>query len=92
MHHHRAEHWVTQGTAWWSATAPSSWWKTDTYIPMGCKHRLSNPGRIPVELIKSGSTAARRPVRFRTATAAATSASAPAKTHSTATLLAKLRG
>ena len=23
-----------------------------TYIPMGCKHRLSNPGRIPVELIE----------------------------------------
>ena len=27
-----------------------------TYIPLGCKHRLSNPGKIPVEMIavKSG--------------------------------------
>ena len=23
-----------------------------TYIPLGCKHRLTNPGRIPVELIE----------------------------------------
>ena len=23
-----------------------------TYIPLGCKHRLSNPGKIPVELIE----------------------------------------
>ena len=23
-----------------------------TYIPFGCKHRLSNPGRMPVELIE----------------------------------------
>ena len=23
-----------------------------TYIPMGCHHRLTNPGRIPVEMIE----------------------------------------
>ena len=23
-----------------------------TYIPLGCKHRLTNPGRIPMELIE----------------------------------------
>jgi len=23
-----------------------------TYIPLGCKHRLSNPGKIPVEMIE----------------------------------------
>ena len=23
-----------------------------TYIPLGCRHRLTNPGRIPVELIE----------------------------------------
>ena len=23
-----------------------------TFIPLGCKHRLTNPGRIPVELIE----------------------------------------
>ena len=23
-----------------------------TYIPLGCKHRLTNPGRMPVELIE----------------------------------------
>jgi mannose-1-phosphate guanylyltransferase len=23
-----------------------------TYIPLGCKHRLTNPGQIPVQLIE----------------------------------------
>jgi mannose-1-phosphate guanylyltransferase len=23
-----------------------------TYIPLGCRHRLTNPGKIPVELIE----------------------------------------
>jgi mannose-1-phosphate guanylyltransferase len=26
-----------------------------TYIPLGCQHRLSNPGKIPVELIEAQS-------------------------------------
>jgi mannose-6-phosphate isomerase-like protein (cupin superfamily) len=23
-----------------------------TYIPLGCKHRLSNPGKIPLKIIE----------------------------------------
>ena len=55
MHHHRAEHWiVVQGTAVvekdgnWELVGENQ----STYIPLGCRHRLSNPGKIPVELIE----------------------------------------
>ncbi|WP_043457948.1 mannose-1-phosphate guanylyltransferase/mannose-6-phosphate isomerase [Azohydromonas australica] len=55
MHHHRAEHWiVVSGTAEVSCgdkvmllTENQS-----TYIPLGEKHRLRNPGRLPLELIE----------------------------------------
>ena len=55
MHHHRAEHWVVvKGTALVErdGTEQLVGENQSTYIPMGCKHRLSNPGRIPVELIE----------------------------------------
>ena len=55
MHHHRAEHWiVVKGTAVVEHDGESKLIgeNQSTYIPMGCKHRLSNPGRIPVELIE----------------------------------------
>ena len=55
MHHHRAEHWVVvKGTALVErdGTKQLVGENQSTYIPMGCKHRLSNPGRIPVELIE----------------------------------------
>ena len=55
MHHHRAEHWiVVKGTAVVERDGESQLIgeNQSTYIPMGCKHRLTNPGRIPVELIE----------------------------------------
>jgi len=55
MHHHRAEHWVvvsgtaevTNGDAVRLFTENQS-----TYIPVGTKHRLKNPGVIPLVLIE----------------------------------------
>ena len=55
MHHHRAEHWVVvKGTALVERDGEQQLVgeNQSTYIPLGCKHRLSNPGRIPVELIE----------------------------------------
>ena len=54
-HFHRAEHWivvrgtaeVTRGEETFSLTADQS-----TYIPLGAVHRLSNPGKIALELIE----------------------------------------
>lgn len=55
MHHHRAEHWiVVSGTA--KVTIDSDvkliGENESTYIPMGRKHRLENPGKIPLHLIE----------------------------------------
>jgi len=55
MHHHRAEHWiVVKGTA--RVTRDNEVVllseNESTYIPVGCNHRLENPGRIPLELIE----------------------------------------
>ena len=55
MHHHRAELWVVvKGTALVERDGQEHLVgeNQSTYIPMGCKHRLSNPGRIPVEMIE----------------------------------------
>ncbi|MCP9806088.1 mannose-1-phosphate guanylyltransferase/mannose-6-phosphate isomerase [Cyanobium sp. T1B-Tous] len=55
MHHHRAEHWiVVQGTAVVDKDGHQELVgeNQSTYIPLGCRHRLSNPGKIPVELIE----------------------------------------
>jgi len=55
MHHHRAEHWiVVQGTAVVEKEGVEELVgeNQSTYIPLGAKHRLSNPGKIPVELIE----------------------------------------
>lgn len=54
-HHHRAEHWIvvkgtaeiTNGDKVLLLTENQS-----TYIPLGEKHRLSNPGSIPLEIIE----------------------------------------
>ncbi len=55
MHHHRAEHWVVvQGTA----RVPCGekvgvlHENESTFIPLGEKHRLENPGRVPLRLIE----------------------------------------
>ncbi len=55
MHHHRAEHWiVVSGTA--KVTRGEDTFvlaeNESTYITMGQKHRLSNPGKVPLEIIE----------------------------------------
>ena len=55
MHHHRSEHWVVvKGTAKVEIDATSSVLSENqsTYIPVGAKHRLSNPGKIPLLIIE----------------------------------------
>jgi mannose-1-phosphate guanylyltransferase/mannose-6-phosphate isomerase len=54
-HHHRAEHWVVvKGTA--EVTRDSEVLivreNESVYLPLGCVHRLANPGKIPVEIIE----------------------------------------
>jgi mannose-1-phosphate guanylyltransferase/mannose-6-phosphate isomerase len=55
MHHHRAEHWVVvRGTA--KVTRGDEVFllseNQSTYIPLGLKHRLENPGKVPLEIIE----------------------------------------
>jgi len=55
MHHHRAEHWVVvRGTA--KVTRGDEVLllgeNESTYIPLGVKHRLENPGKLPLEMIE----------------------------------------
>ena len=55
MHHHRSEHWVVvQGTAEVEIDGNKLRLSENesTYIPLGSKHRLSNVGKIPLELIE----------------------------------------
>ena len=55
MHHHRAEHWVvvrgtarvTRGEETFLLTENES-----TYISPGTRHRLENPGKLPLEIIE----------------------------------------
>jgi len=54
-HHHRAEHWiVVSGTA--EVTCDDKVFllgeNQSTYIPLGSKHRLRNPGKVTLELIE----------------------------------------
>jgi mannose-1-phosphate guanylyltransferase/mannose-6-phosphate isomerase len=54
-HHHRAEHWVVvRGTA--EVTRDGEVFllreNESIYLPLGCVHRLANPGMIPVEIIE----------------------------------------
>jgi len=54
-HNHRAEHWVVvSGTAKVVRGEEEFLLRENesTYIPIGMKHRLSNPGNIPVEIIE----------------------------------------
>ena len=55
MHHHRAEHWVVvSGTAKVEVdnTLKILSENQSIYIPLGSKHRLSHPGKIPLTLIE----------------------------------------
>ena len=55
MHHHRAEHWVVvRGTA--KVTRGDETLllgeNESTYIPLGTRHRLENPGKVDLEVIE----------------------------------------
>ncbi len=55
MHHHRAEHWiVVSGTA--RVTRGDETFllseNQSTFIPLGIRHRLENPGRVALEMIE----------------------------------------
>lgn len=55
LHHHRAEHWiVVAGTA--EITCGDKVFLLEenqsTYIPLGVKHRIRNPGKIPLHIIE----------------------------------------
>ncbi len=55
MHHHRAEHWiVVSGTA--QVTRGDTKYlvseNESTFIPLGTRHRLENPGSVPLEIIE----------------------------------------
>lgn len=55
MHHHRAEHWVVvSGTARVTRDEETKLLSENesTYIPIGAKHRLENPGKTPLFLIE----------------------------------------
>ncbi|WP_069470567.1 mannose-1-phosphate guanylyltransferase/mannose-6-phosphate isomerase [Candidatus Marithrix sp. Canyon 246] len=54
-HYHRSEHWiVVKGTARITKGDENFILSENqsTYIPLGIKHRLENPGKIPLELIE----------------------------------------
>lgn len=54
-HHHRAEHWiVVRGTAdvTIDGTITTLSENQSIYLPLGCTHRLANPGKIELELIE----------------------------------------
>ncbi len=55
LHHHRSEHWVVvSGTA--RVTNDDREYDVhpneSTYIPMSTKHRLENPGKVPLQIIE----------------------------------------
>jgi mannose-1-phosphate guanylyltransferase/mannose-6-phosphate isomerase len=55
MHHHRAEHWiVVAGTARITRGEETFLLEENqsTYIPLGTRHRIANPGKIPLQIIE----------------------------------------
>jgi mannose-1-phosphate guanylyltransferase/mannose-6-phosphate isomerase len=55
LHHHRAEHWVVvRGTALVTRGEEQFLLSENesTYIPLGTRHRLENPGKVPLEIIE----------------------------------------
>ncbi|HET7883032.1 MAG TPA: mannose-1-phosphate guanylyltransferase/mannose-6-phosphate isomerase [Acetobacteraceae bacterium] len=54
-HHHRAEHWVVvKGTALVTRDNETTLVRENEsiYLPLGCVHRLENPGKIPLSVIE----------------------------------------
>jgi mannose-1-phosphate guanylyltransferase len=55
MHHHRAEHWVVINGVAEVICGDKTLLLSEnesTYIPVGLKHRLSNPGSVPLQIIE----------------------------------------
>ena len=55
LHHHRSEHWVVvNGTAKVEINGDVLFLSENqsTYIPLGAKHRLTNPGKLPLSIIE----------------------------------------
>jgi mannose-1-phosphate guanylyltransferase / mannose-6-phosphate isomerase len=55
MHHHRAEHWiVVQGTARISCGDKTFLLSENesTYIPIGARHRIENPGKVNLHIVE----------------------------------------
>lgn len=55
MHHHRSEHWViVSGTATVKCNDKITRLipKQSTYVPMGARHQVTNPGVIPLVMIE----------------------------------------
>ena len=55
LHHHRSEHWVVvNGTAKVEINSEVLFLSENqsTYIPLGAKHRLTNPGKLPLSIIE----------------------------------------
>jgi mannose-1-phosphate guanylyltransferase/mannose-6-phosphate isomerase len=55
MHHHRSEHWVVvSGTA--RVTIGEKVYNLhpneSTYVPISTRHRLENPGKVPLQIIE----------------------------------------
>ena len=54
-HHHRSEHWVVvQGTATVEVDGTERRFHEgeSVFVPKGAQHRLSNPGKIPLEIVE----------------------------------------
>ena len=54
-HMHRSEHWVVvEGTALVEVGDEKEFVNVNqaSYVPIGSKHRLSNPGKIPLKIIE----------------------------------------
>jgi mannose-1-phosphate guanylyltransferase/mannose-1-phosphate guanylyltransferase/mannose-6-phosphate isomerase len=55
MHYHRAEHWVVvNGTALVTRNDETVLLRENEsiFVPLGCTHRLENPGKMPLDLIE----------------------------------------
>jgi mannose-1-phosphate guanylyltransferase / mannose-6-phosphate isomerase len=55
LHHHRAEHWVIVRGSARALIGETILFLTENqaaYIPVGMRHRLENPGRIPLQIVE----------------------------------------
>jgi mannose-1-phosphate guanylyltransferase/mannose-6-phosphate isomerase len=55
MHHHRSEHWVVvtgSGLVQYDENEKFLYENQSAYLPAGTKHRLTNPGKVPLVVIE----------------------------------------